>query len=131
MGEIGTLAESAASSGADVIALGQPLPAVVVKIAQRQFRFKSVVGELSGPAIKPNALYQVWRVRQVTDLPILGAGGIMSAEDALEMFFVGADAVSVGMANLINPGATELIESDLRTWMTNNGVTDLRNLRNG
>lgn len=101
--EIGLSAKTAIEAGADIVAVSQALPAVSVRLSSREFRLPFVVGGLSGPAIKPLALYQVWRVRQTVSAPIIGSGGIMSAEDMEEFWVAGANAVAVGIANLVQP----------------------------
>ncbi len=101
--EIGLAAKTAVDTGADVIAVGQAFPAVAVRLSSRELRLPYVVGGLSGPAIKPLALYQVWRVRQSISAPIIGSGGIMSADDAEEFMIAGADAVAIGIASLVKP----------------------------
>lgn len=112
--EIGLAAKVAEEAGADLIAVSQAFPAVAVRLSSREFRLPSVVGGLSGPAIKPLALYQVWRVRQAVSLPIIGSGGIMTVEDAEEFQVAGANAIAVGIANLILPSTLAVLASRLR-----------------
>jgi dihydroorotate dehydrogenase (NAD+) catalytic subunit len=111
--EIGAAAQTAEAAGADVIAVAQAFPGIAVRLSQKQLRFAAGAGGLSGPCIKPLALYQVWRVAQCVSLPILGGGGIMTAEDALEFFIAGAHAVAVGIANTIHPTAVEQIAKEI------------------
>jgi dihydroorotate dehydrogenase (NAD+) catalytic subunit len=115
--EIGTAARAAAESGADVIAVSQAFPAIAVRLSSSQFRFPGVIGGLSGPCIKPLALYQVWRAAQAVSLPVLGVGGIMTLEDMLEFFFTGASAVAVGVANTIHPTAIAQLTEELTAYL--------------
>jgi dihydroorotate dehydrogenase (NAD+) catalytic subunit len=115
--EIGHAAQDVVAAGADCVSVGHTFPGVAVRLSSRQFRLPGVVGGLSGPSIKPLALYQVWRVAQCVSVPILGGGGIMRAEDALEFCVAGATALSVGMASLISPSALSRMTDDLRAYL--------------
>jgi dihydroorotate dehydrogenase (NAD+) catalytic subunit len=123
--EVGMAARVAAENGADVIAVGQAFPGIAVRLNGRRFRFPGVVGGLSGPCIKPLALYQVWRAAQTVSVPLLGAGGIMTAEDALEFLLAGASAVAVGTANLVHPAAIARLAADLADYLTGQGHDSL------
>jgi dihydroorotate dehydrogenase (NAD+) catalytic subunit len=123
--EVGTAARVAVESGADVIAVGQAFPGIAVRLNSRQFRFPGVVGGLSGPCVKPLALYQVWRAAQTAQVPLLGAGGIMTAEDALEFLLAGASAVAVGTASLVHPAAIALLAADLTAYLASEGHSSL------
>jgi len=123
--EIGMAAQVAEAAGADCIAVSQAFPGVAVRLSAGGFRLPGVVGGLSGPAIKPLALYQVWRVAQCATVPIIGSGGIMTADDALEFLMAGASAVAVGVATLVHPAACAAITQGIRRYMTHNGVDDL------
>jgi dihydroorotate dehydrogenase (NAD+) catalytic subunit len=123
--EIGAAAVAAVDAGADLLCVSSAFPAVVVRPAARSFRFPGVVGALSGPAIKPLALYQVWRAAQAVRVPIIGVGGVMTYEDALEMLLAGASAVGLGTALLIHPNAAARILSDLRAHMLESRLSSL------
>jgi dihydroorotate dehydrogenase (NAD+) catalytic subunit len=123
--EVGTAARIAAEYGADVIAVGQAFPGIAVLLNGRRFRFPGIVGGLSGPCIKPLALYQVWRAAQTAQVPLLGAGGIMTAEDALEFLLAGASAVTVGTANLVHPAAIARLAADLTAYLAGQGHASL------
>src|SRR5262249_48593198 len=97
--EIGAAACAAEAAGADVIAVSQGFPGVAVRLGRGSFRLPGIVGEVSGPCIKPLALYQVWRAAQAVRCSILGSGGIMTGDDALEFLITGATAVAVGIAS--------------------------------
>lgn len=123
--EIGMAARAAEQAGADVIAVSQAFPAVAVRLSAHAFRLPGVVGGLSGPAVKPLALYQVWRAAQCVQVPILGSGGIMTADDALEFLMAGASAVAVGAASLIHPAACTHIHRGIRQYCSEHGIERL------
>lgn len=127
--DVGRAARVALEAGADVISVAASFPGIAVRLGNRAFRFPGVVGGLSGPCIKPLALYQVWRVAQATRAPLLGMGGIMTAEDALEFLFAGASAVAIGTANLISPMAAIRITADIANYMRHHKLTDVAELR--
>jgi len=108
---IKTIAQAAEEGGADGLSLINTLFGMVVDINSQKPKLTNVSGGLSGPAIKPVALWMVWQVFQTVDIPIIGIGGIVKAEDALEFIIVGARAIEVGTANFMNPNVTiEIIE---------------------
>src|SRR5579871_1881322 len=121
--EVGRAAQVAVETGADVIAVSQAFPGVAVRLSRRRFTLPGVVGGLSGPCIKPLALYQVWRVAQEVKVPILGGGGIMNGEDALEFLMAGASAVTVGVANAIHPDVITRIRTDLLAYMATHSLS--------
>jgi dihydroorotate dehydrogenase (NAD+) catalytic subunit len=121
--ETGAAAVCAAAAGADVIAVSQAFPGIAVRLSARKLRFPGVIGGLSGPCIKPLALYQVWRAAQSAGLPVIGSGGIMTGEDALEFFVAGASAVAVGIANTIHPTAIERITSEIDCYLHQHHLT--------
>lgn len=116
--DIVTIAKAAEAGGADGISLINTLLGMAIDIHRRKPILANIVGGLSGPAIKPVALRMVYQVAKAVKLPIIGMGGIMNAEDALEFMMAGATAVAVGTANFINPRVTidilEGIEGYLR-----------------
>ncbi|MBW2090881.1 MAG: dihydroorotate dehydrogenase [Deltaproteobacteria bacterium] len=123
--DIVTVAQAAVEAGADVISLINTIPAMAVDLENRRPALKNVVGGLSGPAIKPVALRLVWAVAQAVDVPVIGGGGIMTAEDALEFLLVGARAVQIGTANFVDPRATLKILRGMETYFQKNGIPDL------
>ncbi len=109
--DITLIACSVEDAGADSISLINTITGMVIDIETRRPKLANITGGLSGPAIKPIALRMVWQVAQKVKIPVIGVGGIMTAEDALEFLIAGAVAVQVGTANLINPHATiDIIE---------------------
>jgi dihydroorotate dehydrogenase (NAD+) catalytic subunit len=109
--DIAAVARAVEASGADMLSLVNTLSGMAVDIFSRRPRLANVIGGLSGPAIKPVALRCVWQVCRAVDIPVVGMGGIASAEDALEFILVGAHAVQVGTANFTRPDfAFRLVE---------------------
>ena len=109
--DITLIARSVEDAGADSISLINTITGMAIDIETRRPKLANITGGLSGPAIKPIALRMVWQVAQKVKIPVIGVGGIMTAEDALEFLIAGAVAVQVGTANLINPHATiDIIE---------------------
>ncbi|MGD8371586.1 MAG: dihydroorotate dehydrogenase [Syntrophobacterales bacterium] len=123
--DITVTAKAAEDAGTDILSLINTVAGMAVDIQNRCPRLGNVVGGLSGPAIKPIALRQVWQVIQVTELPVIGLGGIVSVEDALEFLIVGAKAVQVGTANFVNPLATLEIIAGLENYLRQEGLTDI------
>ncbi|MFH1136658.1 MAG: dihydroorotate dehydrogenase [Pseudomonadota bacterium] len=126
--DIVAVARAAAAAGADALSLINTIPAMAVDLATRRPRLANVIGGLSGPAIKPVALRLVWRTAAAVDVPVVGGGGIMTAEDALEFLLVGASAVQVGTANFINPRATLDILDGISAYGAANGFSRLSDL---
>lgn len=104
-GEIVPIARAVAEAGADALCLINTLKATAIDIAKRRPVLGNVTGGLSGPAIKPVALYMVYTVAGAVDIPVIGCGGIASGKDALEFIMAGASAVEVGTASFANPRA--------------------------
>lgn len=104
--DIVAIALRVAAEGADALSLINTLTGMAVDISNRRPKLANITGGLSGPAIKPIALRMVWQVAQAVSIPVIGIGGIVTAEDALEFLIAGASAVQVGTANFINPRAT-------------------------
>jgi dihydroorotate dehydrogenase (NAD+) catalytic subunit len=100
---IASMAKSVEEGGADAVSLVNTFRAMAVNVHTKKPELANVIGGLSGPAIKPIALRMVWEVGQAVNIPIIGMGGIMNATDAIEFILVGASAVQIGTANLINP----------------------------
>ena len=111
--DIVEIARRVADAGADSLSLINTLTGMAVDIDTCRPRLTNITGGLSGPAIKPIALRMVWQVAQKVKIPVIGVGGIMTAQDALEFLIVGATAVQVGTANFVNPRATMEIVTGL------------------
>jgi dihydroorotate dehydrogenase (NAD+) catalytic subunit len=104
--DISVIARSAEEAGADSLSLINTITGMAIDLETRQPKMANITGGLSGPAIKPVALRMVWQVVQAVKIPVIGIGGIMTAEDALEFLIAGATAVQVGTANFVNPRVT-------------------------
>ena len=127
--DIALMARSVQDAGADMISCINTLSGMAVDVARRKPRLANVIGGLSGPAIKPVALRCVWQVCQAVDIPVIGLGGICSAEDVLEFILVGAHAVQIGTANFISPDRAFEIVKELPAVCRQLGVTSLDELR--
>ncbi len=115
--DIVEIAARVADAGADSLSLINTLTGMAVDIETRQPKLANITGGLSGPAIKPIALRMVWQVAEKIKIPVIGVGGIMTAQDALEFLIVGATAVQVGTANFVNPRATMEIVAGLEGFV--------------
>lgn len=127
--DIVPIAQAAHEAGADILSLINSLLGIAVDVQTRRFKLASRTGGLTGAAIKPIALYHVWRVRQaLPDTPIIGIGGIMSWEDAVEFLLVGASAVQVGTANFVQPTACIEVLRGLERYLQAQGFTSVQSL---
>ena len=126
--DITQIARAAEDAGADCISLINTLTAMSVDIETRRPRLANITGGLSGPAIKPVALRMVWQVARIAKVPVIGIGGIMSAEDALEFFIAGASAVQVGTANFVNPHATTDIIDGVEKFLVERKIDRISDL---
>jgi dihydroorotate dehydrogenase (NAD+) catalytic subunit len=123
--EIATAVEEA---GADCLSLINTISAMAVDIETRRPKIANIVGGLSGPAIKPVALRMVWQVAQKSKIPIIGIGGIMAAQDALEFLIAGATAIQVGTANFVNPHATTDIIDGIEAFLAEQGIASVNDI---
>jgi len=128
VGDIAGIAESVAVAGANAISLINTLTGMSVDIEQRIPHLKNITGGLSGPAIKPIALRMVWEVVNRVSIPVIGVGGIMDANDALEFLIVGARAVQIGTANFINPRATLDILEGIEHYLKRHHIMGINDL---
>lgn len=126
--DITEMARAAEAGGADVLSLINTLTGMKIDVHKRKFVLANKTGGLSGPAIKPVAVRMVYQVAQAVKLPIIGMGGIMTAEDAIEFLLAGATAVSVGTANFHNPTATIDIINGIEAYMKQYGIQDIKEL---
>ena len=126
--DITEMARAAEAAGADAISLITTLTGMKIDIHRRSFVLANKTGGMSGPAVKPVAVRMVYQCAQAVKIPIIGMGGIMNAEDALEFIMAGASAVAVGCANFINPYATQEIVSGIEAFMEKEGVSDITEL---
>ena len=127
--DITVTARAAENGGADAVSLINTLTGMKIDVNTRSFVLANKTGGLSGPAIKPVAVRMVYQCAQAVKIPIIGLGGIATAEDALEFILAGATAVSVGTANFYNPNATSEIIDDIADYMRKNGIEDILELK--
>jgi dihydroorotate dehydrogenase (NAD+) catalytic subunit len=126
--DIAAVAEAAANAGADGLTLINTIQALAVDVATRRPRLGAGIGGLSGPAIKPVALRMVWEVAHRVRLPIIGMGGIATAEDAIEFLLCGAHAVGIATAVLDNPRAAEEITDGMRRYLVDHAIPRVADL---
>jgi dihydroorotate dehydrogenase (NAD+) catalytic subunit len=126
--EIGEIALAAERGGADAVSLINTLIGMAVDIRTRTPLLGNITGGLSGPAIKPIGLRMVWRVSQVVHIPVVGMGGIVTAEDALEYLIAGATAVQVGSAHFTDPRAGLKIIDGIQRYLEANNFPDVASL---
>lgn len=126
--DIGVMAKAAEAGGADVISLINTLTGMKIDINRRTFAVANKTGGLSGPAIKPIAVRMVYQAANAVKIPVIGMGGIMDADDAIEFILAGATAVSVGTVNFRNPYAAEEVVKGIEAYMERYGVKDIKEL---
>ena len=126
--DIKIIARAAEEAGADALSLINTLVGMVVDIDSRRPKLANVSGGLSGPAVKPVALWMVWQVFQTVSIPVIGIGGIIKVEDALEFIIAGARAIEIGTANFVNPGVTIEIIEGIEKFLVENNIKDINEL---
>lgn len=126
--DISEMAKSAEAAGSDALSLINTLTGMKIDVKRRTFAVANKTAGVSGPAIHPIAVRMVYQVANAVKLPIIGMGGVMNTEDALEMIMAGATAVAVGTANFHNPYATVEIIKGIEEYMQANGVDDINTL---
>lgn len=126
--DITEMAKAAEAGGADVLSLINTLTGMKIDVNKRSFAIANKTGGLSGPAIKPVAVRMVYQTANAVKVPIIGMGGIATAEDALEFILAGATAVSVGTSNFTNPYATMDIIDGLEAYMKKYKIEDMKEL---
>lgn len=123
--DITEMAKAAEAAGADAISLINTITGMKIDVHRRQFALANKTGGLSGPAIKPVAVRMVYQAAQAANIPIIGMGGIATAEDALEFILAGATAVSVGAMNFVNPYTTVEVVDGIEEYMRRYQVEDI------
>ena len=126
--DITEMAKAAVDAGSDALSLINTLTGMKINIHNRKFALANKTGGMSGPAVHPIAVRMVYQVAQAVNLPIIGMGGVHTAEDAIEMMLAGATAVAVGTANFQNPRATMEILEGIRSYMAEYEISDIREL---
>jgi dihydroorotate dehydrogenase (NAD+) catalytic subunit len=122
------IASAVEKAGADALSLINTITGMAVDVHTRKPKLANITGGLSGPAIKPIALRMVWEVAKQVSIPVIGIGGIMSAEDALEFLIAGAKAVQVGTANFVNPKATIDIVEGIQGFLEKKKIQSITHL---
>ena len=126
--DITEMARAAETGGADALSMINTITGMKIDIHKRCFALANRTGGLSGPAVHPVAVRMVYQSAQAVSIPIIGMGGIMTAEDAIEMILAGATAVSVGTVNFTNPHATKEIVDGIQSYMERYQVESLKEL---
>ena len=126
--DIAEIAQAAQEGGADAVSLVNTFTAMAIDVKTRKSRIGNFTGGLSGPAIRPIALYMVQRVVSQVKIPVIGMGGIMTASDALEFLMAGASMIAVGTANFINPRAPIDVLEGIESYMKENKISDIREI---
>lgn len=126
--DITEMARAAEAGGADAVSLINTLTGMKIDIYRQTFALANKTGGMSGPAVKPVAVRMVWQTARAVSIPIIGMGGIATAEDAIEFILAGATAVSVGTANFFNPHATVEIAEGIERYMEQMKVEHIHDL---
>lgn len=129
--DITEIARAAEAGGADAVSLINTLTGMKIDIHRRSFALANKTGGVSGPAVHPVAVRMVYQTAQAVKIPIIGMGGISTAEDAIEMLLAGATAVAVGTANFHNPSAAADVVDGIAAYMKQYGIEDVRELIGG
>lgn len=126
--DIKIMAKAVEDAGSDAISLINTITGMAIDVEKRKPKLANIVGGLSGPAIRPIAVRMVWETAKVVKAPIIGIGGIMTANDALEFIIAGASAIQVGTANFIEPAATMNILGDIKDYLVRHKIDDIKDL---
>lgn len=126
--DIVTMAKAVETAGADAISLINTLMGMEINIHTWKPTLGNITGGLSGPCVKPVALCMVWQVANAVHIPVIGMGGIMTAEDAIEFFLAGADAIAVGTANFADPAVTMKIADGIAAYLQEHKLKNIREL---
>ena len=122
---IADIARAVEAAGADAVSLINTLMGMAIDIERRQPKLSIATGGLSGPAIKPVAVRCVWQVAHAVTIPVIGLGGIMTTEDAIEFFMAGASAIQIGTANFIDPAVSTRIARGIENWLDRHDCNDI------
>jgi len=126
--DIVAMAQAVEQAGADAISLINTLLGMAIDIHKWKPVLGNVMGGLSGPAVKPIAVRMVWQVAQAVHVPIIGMGGIVTGEDAVEFMLAGASAVAVGTGNFVNPSATQSVAEGIKDYLENRGLSNVNQI---
>ena len=126
--DITEIARAVEAEGADSVSLINTLMGTSIDIEKRCRRLSIGTGGLSGPAVKPVAVRMVWQVARAVKIPVVGLGGIMTAEDAIEFIMAGATAIEIGTANFIDPTVTIKVRDGINSWLDNHGCKSVQEI---
>ena len=122
------IAKAVEAEGADSVSLINTLMGMSIDIEKRCSRLSIGTGGLSGPAVKPVAVRMVWQVAKAVKIPVVGLGGIMTAEDAIEFLMAGATAIEIGTANFIDPAVTIKVRDGISNWLDSHGCKSVQEI---
>ena len=125
---IADIARSVEDAGADAVSLINTLMGMAIDIEKRKPRLSINTGGLSGPAVKPVAVRCVWQVAKAVKIPVIGLGGIMTAEDAIEFFMAGASAIEIGTGNFIDPAISVKVAQGISDWLDRHHCESIHNI---
>lgn len=126
--DIADMARAVEDAGADAISMINTLTGMVIDTKSWRPVLGNITGGLSGPAVRPVAVRMVWQVAKAVKIPIIGMGGIMTADDAIQFMLAGASAVAVGTANFVNPSAVQDIADGMKKYLAERGMADINEL---
>ena len=126
--DIAEIARTCEAEGADSVSLINTLMGMAIDIERRRPLLSISTGGLSGPAVKPVALRMVWQVARAVKIPVVGLGGIMTAQDAIEFLMAGATAIEIGTANFIDPAVTMKVRDGLNDWLDKHGCKSVKEI---
>jgi dihydroorotate dehydrogenase (NAD+) catalytic subunit len=126
--DIAEIARAVEGAGADSVSLINTMLGMAIDVERQRPCLSTVTGGLSGPAVRPIAVRMVWQVAKAVNIPVIGLGGIMNADDALQFIMAGATAVQVGTANFVDPTATIKIIDGVHDYCQRHGVNDINDL---
>jgi dihydroorotate dehydrogenase (NAD+) catalytic subunit len=126
--DIASIARSVEDAGADAVSCINTLMGMAIDIEKRCPKLSIGTGGLSGPAVKPVALRMVWQVARAVKIPVIGLGGIMTAQDAIEFLMAGASAIEIGTANFIDPTATVKVAQGIDAFLEKHGCKSVQEI---
>ena len=126
--DIAEIARTCEAEGADSVSLINTLMGMAIDIERRRPLLSISTGGLSGPAVKPVALRMVWQVAKAVKIPVVGLGGIMTAQDAIEFLMAGATAIEIGTANFIDPAVTMKVRDGINDWLDKHGCKSVKEI---
>jgi dihydroorotate dehydrogenase (NAD+) catalytic subunit len=129
--DITLIAKAAEEAGSDALSLINTITGMVVDIEKKESKLGDITGGLSGPAIKPIALFMVWKAYKKVKIPLIGIGGIMNWRDAIEFILCGSTAVAIGTANFVNPNAAAEVVKGIKDYLREKKIDDIHKLIGG